>query len=344
MCTRSVRFVPLLFAAVFAAFAQQHEVPDRQITLDVVVTNKSGKAVPGLTEKDFSLLDNKQPQKILSFAAVNGGASAPPVEAVIVFDQVNTGFRPSSYAREEVDKFLRGNGGELPLPVSLAVLTDAGIAAGNAATRDGKVLAASLDQSGIGLRAINRDQGVYGAGDRLDLSLRALAQLADHEAAVPGRKLVLWIGSGWPLLTGPEIQLSDKNRKTIFNQIVAMSDALGHAQITLYSIDPLGTADAGTARTFYYEEFLKGVKKPSQAQMGNLAVQVLSVQSGGRVFNSSNNIAGEVTNALADAASYYVITFEGLRGDGPNEYHALDLKLDERGLTAHTRTGYYAQP
>ena len=38
------------------------------------------------------------------------------------------------------------------------------------------------------------------------------------------------------------------------------------------------------------------------------------------------------------------LTFEGLAGDGPNEYHALEIKLDKPGLKALTRTGYYAQP
>lgn len=34
------------------------------INLDVVVTDNSGKPVPGLKPRDFSLLDNGQPQKI----------------------------------------------------------------------------------------------------------------------------------------------------------------------------------------------------------------------------------------------------------------------------------------
>jgi hypothetical protein len=33
-----------------------------------------------------------------------------------------------------------------------------------------------------------------------------------------------------------------------------------------------------------------------------------------------------------------------LVGDGPNEYHALEMKFDKPGLKALTRTGYYAQP
>jgi hypothetical protein len=48
-----------------------------QIELDVSVTDQSGKSVAGLTPTDFTLLDNEQPQKILSFQAVDGKTTNP---------------------------------------------------------------------------------------------------------------------------------------------------------------------------------------------------------------------------------------------------------------------------
>src|ERR1700734_25248 len=49
---------------------------DRRLVLDVVVKDKSGKAITGLEEKDFTVLDNGSPQKILSFQAVGVGSAA----------------------------------------------------------------------------------------------------------------------------------------------------------------------------------------------------------------------------------------------------------------------------
>jgi VWFA-related protein len=125
---------------------------------------------------------------------------------------------------------------------------------------------------------------------------------------------------------------------------VALSDGLRRARITLFNIDPLGTMNAGTLGTSDYKQFIKPVKKAEQADNGNLALQVLATQSGGRVLNPSNDVAGEVATCVADANSYYVLSFNGLPGDGPDEYHALDIELDKPGLTARTRSGYYAQP
>jgi hypothetical protein len=52
----------------------------------------------------------------------------------------------------------------------------------------------------------------------------------------------------------------------------------------------------------------------------------------------------EIEMCAAEANAFYVLTFDGLAGDGPNEYHALEIKIDQPGLTARTRSGYYAQP
>jgi VWFA-related protein len=347
MGTRCVRWIfPACFSFV-CGFGQQPAPPaspDRHITLDVVVTDKSGKPAPGLQQQDFTLLDNKQPQKILSLEAVQGAKAEAPVEVVLLVDEVNTDFTHVSFAREQVEKFLGRDGGELPRPVSLAFLSDSGVAMGNITSQDGKALITGLNQNKAGLRIINRSQGFYGADDRVGLSLHALQELADYEAPRPGRKLVIWISPGWPLLTGPRIELSDKDQRRIFENIVALSDSLRRARITLYSIDPLGTSDSGGFRTLYYQEFLKGVKKPSQVQIGDLGLQVIATQSGGRVQVSNNDVASEIASAVADANAFYVLTFEGLVGDGPNEYHSLEIKLDKPGLKALTRTGYYAQP
>ncbi len=344
MSAQCLRWIPL-FCFSLSGFAQQPPTPDRRITLDVVVTDKAGKPVSGLEQKDFTLLDNKQPQNILSFQAVNAAASAdPPVEVILLSDEVNTNFTNVSVERTQVAKFLQHDGGEFPRPVSIAFLSDSGIKIGNVTTQDGKALVAQLDENKAGLRSITRDQGFYGAADRVGLSLHALEQLAAYETPRPGRKLVIWISPGWPLLTGPREQLSSKEQQNIFHQIVAISDALRNARITLYAVDPLGTNDAGGFRTLYYEEFVKGVKKPGQVQIGNLALQAIATQTGGRVLNSNNDVAGEIATCVADASAFYVLTFDGLPGDGPDEYHSLEIKLDRPGLKVLTRTGYYAQP
>ena len=319
---------------------------DRQIQLDVQVTDKSGSPIRGLQKQDFTILDDKRPQTILSFQAVDSATSASdsPVEIVLVVDAVNASFQTVSYERDELKKFLLQNGGQLAQPTSLIVFTDTGTEMQQASSRDGKALVALYDQYATGVRSINRSQGIYGAAERFEMSLKTLNSFVEYERLRPGRKLMIWFSPGWPLLTGPGIQLTHQDEQHFFDSIVAASNGLRQSRITLYSIDPLGLADAGGARISYYEEFLKGVARPDRAEAADLSLQVLAVQSGGRVLNGSNDLTSEMAQATSDAAAYYAVSFDGARADHANEYHAIEVKVDKPGARARTRTGYYAQP
>ena len=310
-----------------------------------MVTDRSGKPVSGLEEQDFSVLDNKHPQKITSFEAVraSNAAETPPTEVILLMDNVNTRIANVAYERQQVEKFLDRDNGGLSHPVMLAFLSDTGLKMSHV-SQDGKALVAELNANQASLRVINRDAGLYGAGERLEISLNAVEQLARAESSKPGRKLLVWISPGWPILTGPEIQLSTKDQQGIFRDIVAMSDVLRNADMTISDVDPLGTDDSGEGRTFYWKQFVHGVKNANSAQFGDLAVQVLAVQSGGRVLNASNDIVNEIATAVSDLDSYYVLKIQAGSAKSAEQFHALEVKIDKPGLEAHTRTGYYAQP
>jgi VWFA-related protein len=319
---------------------------DHQISLDVVVTDKGGNAALGLTEQDFTLLDDKQPRKITSFHGMDSTSRAPDpaLRAIFVLDAVNTGVQSVNYGRMQLSKFLRQDGGRLSEPASLVIFTDRETRIQPTPTSDGNALAESLDSNQTGLRVLTRSGGFYGAQERMDLSVKAIDQLASYERTQPGKKLVLWMSPGWPMLSGPNVELTAKTEQWLFQTIVTLSRELREAGITLYSIDPLGMGDAGGFRTFYYESFLKGVPSYNKVQAGNLALQVLAVQSGGRVMNSDNDVTKEVAECLKDAKGFYTLSFDSPPADHPNEYHALEVKVDKPGLKARTRTGYYAQP
>jgi VWFA-related protein len=312
------------------------------IRLDIVVTDHEGASVPGLTAADFSILDNNQPSKILSFHAYGPGVQPtdPPVQVIILFDTVNTDFDSVSYTRQQVENFLRQNGGHLAQPVSLVWLTNTGIEPQGAPTLDGNALATALDGAESRLRTINRSAGAYGAIERFELSSRALGGIAESELKIPGRKLLIWAGPGWPMLDGPNINISNKGQQSLFGEIVALSTLLREAQIDLYSV----AQGLPGPETFLYQSFLKGVKKASQSNIPNLGLKVIAVQSGGLVIPPSNDLTGALATCVRDAPTYYTVSFEPPPADGPNDYHKLDVHIDKPGLTARTNTGYYDQP
>jgi VWFA-related protein len=317
---------------------------DHRIWLDVVVTDKDGNPQPGLQQSDFSILDDKLPLNIASFRAIDGSGPAEPLHVIILLDAVNTGIRTMGYERLELEKFLRQNGGHLALPTSLVFVTDTTTEIQPKSTLDGNALADVVGSKETGLRISGRSQGVYGAMDRLNMSLNALKRIIAYEAPQPGRKLLVWFSPGWPLLSGPRIDLTKKNQEWLFNNIVEFSRDLRESRITLYSVDPLGSGEAASFRVSYYKGFLKGVPSPNKAEPADLALQVLATQSGGKALNSSNDLAQLMASCVIDAKAYYTLAFDAVPADHPDEYHSLEIKVDKPGLTARTRTGYYAQP
>jgi VWFA-related protein len=334
----------LVLLCTTEASAQQPtpaRAPQGKILLDVVVAPKSGRPVADLQQQDFTILDNKSPQTITSFKAVSGRQASLAV--IIAVDAVNADYQTVSFARIQIDKFLRMEGGQLAYPTTIAVVTDTGVQIlGNFST-DGNALSATLDKDDIALRDLNRSSGYYGAGERLQLSLNALNQLVASQATRPGRKIMLWVSPGWPLLSGPSTELDFKQQQQIFENIVAVSNHLLQDRDTVYSINPLGSGES-IARASYYQEFLKGVSKPEQVSLGNLGLPVLAIQSGGNAIDLTNDVSSALQDCLADSAPYYEITFDAPPATKPDEYHQLAIKLAKSGLTARTRHGYYAQP
>jgi VWFA-related protein len=337
--------LPLLVGQEPDATAKGPSEGTATIKLNVVVNDKSGKPVPDLEQKDFTLIDNKQPQPILSFEAVSGAhAKAEPVEVIIIIDAVNLPYTRVSYARDQLKRFLKQEGGQLSFPAMIGFLTDKGLDVQGVPTRDGNALAAYMDQNQSGLRTINRQQGFWGRDDQMQLSVLAFDQLSQFAVRVPGRKIVIFLSPGWPMMSGPNVELTQKDQQGIFNTVVSLSAQLRSSGITLYDVDPLGTSDSGSFRTFYWQSFIKGVRAPRDVQLGNLALQVLAFESGGRVLNSNNDVAGEIETCVRDADGYYVLTFAPAASNGPDDYHAIQVKVDRPRLKVQTLSGYYSRP
>ena len=352
----SYRLYILLLNASLPLFAQQTPAPSAPpssgdtnplITLDAVVTNKSGTPQSGLQQQDFTLLDNKTSQKIVSFHAIETPAApaVPPVEVVLCIDTVNTAIQTVLDERSQIQKYLRQNGGKLTNPTSVVIFSDSGLKNLGAPTLDGNALGSMLDGNDIvGFHAMQRASGSNGAFERLTSSLSKLYSLAAFEEKKPGRKMVIWISPGWPLLASVGTEMYSKGKEQLFSTLVLVSTAIKQARITLYSIDPEGAGGSGLRSRFSYESYLKGVSTAKDVSPPNLSLQVLVTRSGGRVLTTGNDIGSQIADCLSDIKAFYVLSFETVPTERPDEYHSLELKVDKPGLIARTSAGYYAQP
>ena len=324
-----------------AAANAQAQVADNTIHLDVVAETKSGPAISGLQPPDFTVLDNSAPQPLTAFSPRSGRDGH--VEVVLVLDDVNAEITVVEEARRQVDKFLRLEAGALAHPMAIAILTDKGLEPLGGFSTDGNDLSARLSKAAIPPRSLGRSSGVQGNAEIFQLSIRAFEQIAMGEGTRPGRKMLLWISPGWPMLVGPHVDLNTKQQQEIFNEIVRLNTEMLRARLTLYSLDPSGLNDVGLHST-YYKSFLKAVSKPTEVNAADLALQVLAVQSGGLALTTENDLASQIRRCLTDADNYYELAIDPKPAAQPNEYHSLVVKIAKGDATGRTRMGYYTQP
>ncbi|MGA8741383.1 MAG: VWA domain-containing protein [Terracidiphilus sp.] len=317
-------------------------IPEGKIKLDVVVDDSAGKPVEGLQPWDFKILDNGQPRKVLSFRAYDGVTVMPdpPVEVILVLDTLNLPFQQVAFVREEIDEFLRHDGGKLKQPLTLILLTDAGIRFQPRPSTDGNAIASVVDGIKGSVSVINSAMGGDGYVERFQRSAKAMDNIAQNEARKPGRKLLIWVGPGWPMLNRPSDGYSDKEQRRNFDNIVELSTALRLARITAYSVAP---SSAANPNALLYKNFLNAVKTYRDADFGNMALKVLATQTGGRVLGPDNDLVKQINRCIEDANAFYRISFDPPVAEHADEYHDLKVTVDKPGAMVRTNSGYYNQ-
>jgi len=318
-------------------------IPEGKIKIDVVVSDSAGKPVLGLQPWDFRILDNNQPRKVMSFRAFDGiqVMPNPPVQAIVVIDTANLEFSQVAFARQQVDQFLKQDGGHLQLPTTVALLTDAGVRMQSRPSTDGNAVASVVDGIKGTVRTLDSAAGSDGMVQRFQLSLRNVAAIAENEANRPGRKLLIWVGPGWPMLNRPDVGYSGIEQKRWFDAIVELSTRLREAQMSVYSVAP---QTGSSTNTFAYQAFMKGVPTYQQADSGNLALRVLALQTAGLALGPDNNLVDQLNRCVADANAYYRISFDPVQAAHADEYHDLKVVVDKPGTVVRTNTGYYNEP
>ena len=336
--------------------------PAGLIHLDVAATDREGKPFSALAAKDFTMLDNSVPQKIVSFAASNQATDENErlTEVVLVLDEVNLSSIQFQFVQDESIKYLRQNGGHLAQPVSIYWFTTFGLYASAQPTADGNVLAEDVahNRSHRVLWQLppHRDVHVTPESERYrqwDRALQTLYCIAIERRNKPGRKVLVWMGFGWPA-RGP-IERNDNaplfgsrliSSSTPFTSLVELSTRIREARIVISQV----TAWADPVfPNFDYTQYLAGVRTLSDLKKAedvppHFALPVLAIQSGGLVLDASQGTMRGIEHCVKDASEFYTVSFDPPHAAHPDEYHDLELRIGAIRLSARTNTGYYNQP
>jgi VWFA-related protein len=338
--------------------------------LNVLAVDDSNMPATGLKPQDFVLMDNGRPQELASFREVNGEQGIVQPHIILILDAVNNTSRSVAFEIKEIGKYLAMNQGRLVYPTSIATLTSSGFNTsptsvdGSVLVQESKTLfkdirpyecknssnvaahASPLSGHGdmnIGASVQKTDDGNC-LNQKFTLSLTALGHLASAQKDVPGRVILIWIGPGWPLLTGPEFSPDTAEIKAnFFDHIVQLSRSLREAQVTVDAVSSPDMFRKPELQSSPVKSLAEGPLTDKQATARDLALQAIATQSGGRTLESKS-IAEEIARCVADVQAYYALSFDSIPSAQPDEYHSLQVKVNKPGVTVFTNSLYYAEP
>ncbi|MGA8041191.1 MAG: VWA domain-containing protein [Terracidiphilus sp.] len=340
---------------------------EHRIILNVQVNDASGRHVTGLHDKDFTLLQDLALHPLVSVREVPLDATITPAHVILLLDTVNSSSRDLGDYRRSIQHFLEQSPSLLPYPVSIAVVTGVGPTLSKSSTSRDTVLAdlktltpslhpydctpkfnpsdAFLATAKPGQMSIdNSAQQLSCLNDRFTRSINALDQIATQQANIPGRAILIWISSGWPLLYEKQFRADDDaTRQNFFEHLVHVSTALREGQVTLDLVLPSNLLTRSLELNDHDRSFLNGLPAAADATAGSLSLQALAHQSGGQLLVHSKDLEAEITQGVADATGYYVLIFDSAAAANFGEFHTLTITVNRPGVTVRTNTMFYAE-
>ncbi len=334
---RSVVLCAVIVCAV-PVFAQSSDggSQPRLITLNVAATNSRDEPVTDLRSSDLQLREDGKMQPIVffSFAGSNRTVAphapgefdnhATPSPVVILFDRWNERLVMSSRSGIELGTAIQRmesvgnvyiyfltNKGELaavhPLPA-----TDGDV---RAATNPSPAeLRAELD------RSIEEYQGFRNRDDidvRIQKTFDALNLLRAKMGAIAGRKSLIWVTQGIPLVfTAPGNAIID-----LTPQVRRLSEMIAQSQIAIYTVDQTNGVGSELSRT----------------------LQMFSALTGGR-WSSHDNPALALADALTDARGNYRIAYYSTAPEKEGKENKVRLDTPRKGVHFLTREGLTLEP
>ncbi len=124
-----------------------------------------------------------------------------------------------------------------------------------------------------------------------------------------------------------------------------MFAAVDRANLTIHSIDPSGLNPIGPisrtssplAATRVPSTFTRDTIESLQRQDG---LKVLPDRTGGRVVLNTNAPDLQVPDIFTESASYYLLGFRPADLSPGEAFHPVSVRVNRRGVTVHTRSGY----
>jgi VWFA-related protein len=330
--------VPITPTHAQTATPQTFQVYSRETIVDVTVTDDQGNHVRNLTRSDFTIQEDDKPQPIRSFKETHAGRAAllpaklPPgtytsaqtapaagPATILLIDSLNSPGLGAKYleyvvtAQHEVEHYLN----TMPQGTQVAIfsLSFRGLHLLQGFTSDRDLLLHALDTNFIVLA--NPDHFIPDKYANLD----ALNQIAAYVAPVKGRKNLLWLAPGIPvlLLRDGGLSWSPNPDMDLIHRTLDTYELFTAEQIAVSPVDTRGVISLG----------------PSI-----LAMEAVAADTGGVAYYNNNDIKGEIAKAVDNSSDYYTLSYVPPEHPAAGHAHKITVTVARPGLHLVYRQAY----
>jgi VWFA-related protein len=336
----------------------------RRVPVDIVVTDKQGNPVRGLTRKDFVVKEDKKTQSILTFDYFDGSGPSfvspklPPLPAntfvnlptepergplyILYYDMVNTDPFIQMGTHRQLLQFVDN----AQPGTRIALFVNArGLHMVQGFTSDHALLRTAILSKGPGphLPDVFEDGHTYGWEDP-GAALSNLKFLAEYMSGIQGKKNLLWLSGDFPIPVGPTVTGRNgaaaigggfSNSTPQINDLTYLMEksiketyaALMRSQIAVYPVDLVGIDAGGEAL----------------ASIANYQYEdTIAAATGGRAFYGNNRVNELIDQAVAHGENYYSLSYAPTNTKYDGLSRNIEVTLAKKtGYTLNYRTLYY---
>jgi VWFA-related protein len=310
------------------------------VLVPVVVRDKQGHHIAGLTKDTFHLDENGKEQTVSLFEelqATTNDVPPPPILdrgfsnlpfddthrlrlTILVLDLLNTSQPQRTDGRDLLIKFLSKDLARNQ-PVSLLCLTNKDLQLVHPFTTDTSLLVAALKKLPLG------PPKVMPRRDAAEKTLRQLTEIAQAYTGIPGRKTMIFAAGDIPEpMLDRAVYPTDLITAQAFQETFK---SLVDANISVYPFEVMAWATDPT--------LLKSRKEYSD----DLSLREFADATGGNRCVESNDLMKCFSEAVEDSRSYYMLGFSVRPDDRKPGWRNLSVKVSAEHANIRARNGFF---